>query len=281
MAQDDSLTCVVQGLYKTSVLQKWNSTKMTGKRGKSGRKSKGEFSQLTSSLTIRIPEDMRDELESEAAARGRSVSQELLRRLKNSFDRDRDKERDPALQGLLYMIGQLAERLGGEYYVPDRNPKVYDWLQKRWRTDLFYFRAFKFAVVSLLDELEEPPDHPIARKLRRETIKRLTKTAGPELEEEFLKYDESPENTGLLACLDVLIKAERPLPLTDPVMATSRKYPRLFKMIEREFYGLQQARRDLELKPHNESEYREMSRKFLTDRFGGGRAKIKKGSQGQ
>jgi Arc-like DNA binding domain len=278
MAQDDSLTCVVQGLYKTSVLQKWNSTKMTGKRGKSGRKSKGEFSQLTSSLTIRIPEDMRDELESEAAARGRSVSQELLRRLNDSFNRDRDKERDPALRGLLYMIGQLAEHLGGEYYMPDRNPKVYDWLQKRWRTDLFYFRAFKFAVVSLLGELEEPPDHPIARKLRRETIKQLTKTAGPELKE-ILK-DESPENIGLKTCLDILIKAETTIPFTNRWPSDFlRKNPRFGKMMEREFYGLQQARRDLELKPHNESEYRQMSRKFLADRFGGGRTKTKKAAK--
>ena len=46
-----------------------------------GRKPKGAFSKLTSPLSLRMPSDMRDELEAAAKASGKSVSQELLRRL--------------------------------------------------------------------------------------------------------------------------------------------------------------------------------------------------------
>ena len=76
-----------------------------------GRKPKGEFSQLTSSLTIRIPDDMRRELESEAAGNNSSMGQTLLWHLRQSLNREREKERDPALQGLLFMIAQLADAL--------------------------------------------------------------------------------------------------------------------------------------------------------------------------
>ena len=46
-----------------------------------GRQPSGAFSKLTSPLSLRMPADMRDELEAAAKASGKSLSQELLRRL--------------------------------------------------------------------------------------------------------------------------------------------------------------------------------------------------------
>src|SRR5262245_13977489 len=74
-----------------------------------GRKQRGEFSNLTVRFSMRMPENLRDQLEAEATASGRSASQELLRRLQNSLERDRDRQRDPALQGLLFFIAEIAE----------------------------------------------------------------------------------------------------------------------------------------------------------------------------
>ena len=70
--------------------------------------------------------------------------------------RERDEaRRDPALQGLLFLIATLAERIGGANYAPRKElrPK----LQRLWRQDLLYFNAFKLAVQELLDALEKPP----------------------------------------------------------------------------------------------------------------------------
>ena len=46
-----------------------------------GRKPRGEFDQLTSPFSLRMPEDLREQLEAAAEKSGRSASQELLRRL--------------------------------------------------------------------------------------------------------------------------------------------------------------------------------------------------------
>src|SRR5262245_35878381 len=129
-----------------------------------GRKPQGEFSQLTSPFSLRMPEDLRKQLEAAAEKNRRSASQELLARLNSSLSREKDRERDPALQALLFMIGRLAEGLSG-IHIPDSigddptaGKKLRAEWQSEWRTDLFKFRAFKFAVGKLLDALEEPPD---------------------------------------------------------------------------------------------------------------------------
>src|SRR5262245_49605985 len=118
-----------------------------------GRKAKAG---PTSSLTFRIPDDLRKQLEREAAAKAVNVSDRLLWHLRRSFNRQREEERDPALQGLLVLIARLAEDVaGGEYTA---NKEARSWHRREWRIDLFKFRAFKFAVKKLLDTLEEPPE---------------------------------------------------------------------------------------------------------------------------
>jgi len=53
-----------------------------------GRKPQGKYGNLTSTLTVRIPDDVREMLEESAARRepdGWSLAQELIHRIKHSF----------------------------------------------------------------------------------------------------------------------------------------------------------------------------------------------------
>jgi hypothetical protein len=120
-----------------------------------GRKPKGQFSQLSSTLTIRIPDDMRRQLEEEASARNESLAQRLMWHLRQSFNREQEKERDPALQALLFLIAQLVEHMTVAILEPHKDVRSLS--RSRWRKDLFLFRAFKIAVGKLLDAMEEPP----------------------------------------------------------------------------------------------------------------------------
>src|SRR5215510_10841516 len=133
-----------------------------------GRKAKAG---PTSSLTFRIPDDLRKHLEREAAEKAVNVSDRLLWHLRRSFNRQRDEERDPALQGLLVLIARLAEDIaGGEYTA---NKEARSWHRREWRIDLFNFRAFKFAVKKLLDTLEEPPKSSSSQMAEEEHEKSL------------------------------------------------------------------------------------------------------------
>src|SRR5437899_2314055 len=84
------------------------------KRAKGGgRKPKGPFSELTSQLSIRMPKSMREELVSAAQASGKGLSQELLDRLSNTFDRDRENARDPDMRALSFLIAETARQAVG------------------------------------------------------------------------------------------------------------------------------------------------------------------------
>ncbi len=113
-----------------------------------GMKPKGKFSGLTSVLSLRMPADMRKELEKAAKAKDCSLSQELLHRVQTSFSEDRKRARDPALQAMCFLIGEVAEGI--------TNPvmRVAGATLPRWRSNPFLFRAFKLAVGQLLDALE-------------------------------------------------------------------------------------------------------------------------------
>jgi Arc-like DNA binding domain len=273
----------MQDRYNAYVLQKWIYTKMTGKRGQSGRKSKGEFSQLTSSLTIRIPDNVRKQLESEAAARGRSLAQELLRRVNDTFKEDRDADRDPALRALNYLIAQLGEKISGGKY---RHKTIRARMRSNWRTHPFLFRAFKVAVNKLLDTLEEPAGEVCqpsglhlfesllyaritskdAERLLREfagntkyeaytekAIKTLKSNSdGPVLHvalEMLTKTVTTPEIFGAFAFSSLWTQSQRTGPLSEYENHLRQEYPDLGARILREFYTLPKARRDLELKP--------------------------------
>ena len=122
----------------------------------------------TSSLTFRIPDDLRRELELDANGR---LSERLIWHLRRSINRKREEERDPALQALLMLIATLAEEITGGGLIPDKD--VRSRFRSEWRTDLSKFRAFKFAVKKLLDTLEEPPKSRPSIGLLKNNVSRL------------------------------------------------------------------------------------------------------------
>jgi hypothetical protein len=199
-----------------------------------GRKPKGEFSQLSSTLTIRIPEDMRKQLEDEAAAKGESMAQRLLWHLRQSFNRQQDKDRDPALYALLYLIGNLAENLSLEG--PASEFRTY------WRTDWYAFLAFKHAALMLLDALEEPPKpSPHDHKRFKEMCEHAAEMG--DYSPEYAKARYSPMALGTRE-FDLL--RDKTLG-TDALSETEREYIRLFPQRERELYTLPKAWKALEL----------------------------------
>src|SRR5215510_6943332 len=216
-----------------------------------GRKAKAG---PTSSLTFRIPDDLRKHLEREAAEKAVNVSDRLLWHLRRSFNRQRDEERDPALQGLLVLIARLAEDVAGGEYVPDKN--VRSRLRREWRTDLFLFRAFKFAVKKLLDTLEEPPESSSqtteeAEKFALEAAEHFG--ASPEFNKLFLEINKSPEAMAAWVFGNLWKRfTHSHLPFTEDERRMIVEHPVLGLAMEREYYDFQKARNALELKPPRE-----------------------------
>ena len=119
------------------------------RRAGGGRKPKGAFSTLTAPLTIRMPAEMREQLKIAAKANGTNVSQEMMRRLQQSFDRDDDwATNDPVTRGLTAIlhevIGYVSESYEGHIY--DGKPD--------WDSDPFGFATFRLALGKLLGAMQ-------------------------------------------------------------------------------------------------------------------------------
>jgi hypothetical protein len=220
-----------------------------------GRKPQGEFARLGRPISVRMPDEMRKELERAAAESGRSVTQELLRRVQNSFYRDRERERDPALYGLLYLIGQIAEHIS---QVALMSPNHRGSLGSRWRTDRFMFQAFKAAVEFLLNVLEEPrgklaPESPIPADLIKKQADFFAND--PVLVKLAKNQNKSPEALGQITATELWIRAS-PLRIEANERALQQikeELPEFAGAWGREIYGLAQARRALELAKKSDS----------------------------
>jgi hypothetical protein len=110
---------------------------------KRGRKPKGEFEGKLANFSTRIQPETRKALEAEAKATGLSISQLAEKLLINGLKERRATEKDPAMRALCFLIAQLARHVVG--------PTEADW-----RSHPFFYEAFKFAVVQLLDALDPP-----------------------------------------------------------------------------------------------------------------------------
>jgi hypothetical protein len=97
-----------------------------------------------------MPDDLRTELEAVAAARGHSLTQEMIGRLRESLARERIDRQDPAMRALCFLFQELAE------YIHFRQPELARRRKGEWHRDPFMFRAFKLGVAQLLDALEPP-----------------------------------------------------------------------------------------------------------------------------
>jgi hypothetical protein len=67
-----------------------NSMEKRKRRPGGGRKP-GEFGKLGAVMSLRLPEDLRDQLKRAGKRNGRSMSAELIFRAKESFERDRQQ----------------------------------------------------------------------------------------------------------------------------------------------------------------------------------------------
>lgn len=119
-------------------------TKERKRRPGGGRKPKGEISGKSAVFSTRITPETRAALEAAARKNGRSLSQEIERRLRFGLVDSRDEPKE--LQALLHAISHIAKRIAG--------------LESgSWRADAFRAKAFRIAVDRLLEKLS--PDGPI------------------------------------------------------------------------------------------------------------------------
>ena len=168
--------------------------------------------------------------------------------------RDRDEaERDPALRGLLLLIARLAEDITGGAYTPDRDYRAE--IRRNWRTDLFQFRTFKFAVKKLLDTLEEPKPPDPSSGLTEEEREKITREqfGNPEFAKLMVEVHKSPEAMGAFVFGNFWKRfSHSDLPFTEDERNMMNKHPVLGRAMEREYYDFQKARKALELKPEKE-----------------------------
>jgi hypothetical protein len=219
----------------------------------------------TSSLTFRIPDDLRRDLEQEATE-GATVSERLLWHLRRSMNRKREEERDPAMQGLLLVIARLAEDVTGGDLMPEKGVRSY--IRSQWRTDLFQFRTFKFAVKKLLDTLEEPPES-LTQEEREQLAKEAAETFGgdsPEFDKLFVELQKSPEAMGAWVFGNLWKRfTHSHLPFTERERRMMSWDPVLGRAMEREGYDFQKAQKALELKPEKE-DLSEAVKRIMKDR---------------
>jgi hypothetical protein len=201
-----------------------------------GRKPKGEFSGVTSPLSIRMSEEMRRELEAAARARGWSVSQEILRRIQETFRYDRDRTRDPAMRALCFLIAQLAGEIAG--LTDEKGQPAFDW-----RTNPFFFRAFKLGIAKLLDALE-PAGEIRSQQAMLDAELHLESTGGPAIMKIFKATYENPEvraDTAVRNLLSNLMQPRFDTRYFDEVAPNHKASG------QREYFGFLDARRALQV----------------------------------
>jgi hypothetical protein len=194
-----------------------------------GRKPSGPFQRNTAQLTVRMPESMRSELEASAHKRGWSLTQELLWRVRVSLSKEREEHRDRAVRALCFLISEMALK----YFSSEGRQ-----LAEPWQRDPFTFAAFKLAVGKLLDALQpegelRPPRTKDGRdRYRTETTESLADHAAKETLSNLF-YTQMPDRD-----LKAIIQS---IPLPD----NPHWGEWLVEELERDFYAMSNARRDL------------------------------------
>jgi TraY domain len=175
-----------------------------------GRKPKGEIAGKAAWLSTRITPELRRQLDDAAEKSGRSLSQEVERRLRDSFWSKR--EQDPFLRALFFLFGQIAKGMPF-------------WPRREVRSDAFAFQAFKVAVTTLLDWLAPPGEI---------TTPEWSEIIWPE---DFKEPARSPEGLGRYLAGFAWHQLETAEPPPGDIAAELSSMP--------EMYAYSQARRDL------------------------------------
>jgi Arc-like DNA binding domain len=205
-----------------------------------GRKPQGEFDELTSMFSLRMPQDIRGQLDAAAEKNGRSAAQELLARLHNSFGRERDKSRDPATRALCFLFSELQSKIAGR--------------ASRWHKDPFRFRALTLAIMGLLNELQPQGEMKRPSLALKHPWDRLSKETQAELQEKMAKTWKSPESLAAHLVSEMISQLYfNPAPddikkaAAEEIRAMGPFAQTILQRIERSYYGMADALRDLQL----------------------------------
>ena len=207
-------------------------------KAKRGRKPSGDFTGKLSNFSTRIQPQTRKALEHEAKTAGLSISQLAQRLLVNGLAKRRENERDKAMRALCFVIAETAHQAVGIHVTEGKT----DVPASSWRSDPFFYRAFKLAVIQILDALEPKGEiKPLAvssAELERDS-------AGAE----WLQSFKSPEARAKYAAGYVLNSLETIPRLTIEEREEERRFLERVGSPShwREFYGMPDAARDLEI----------------------------------
>jgi hypothetical protein len=126
-----------------------------------GRKPKGEFAGKSAAFSTRITQELRDSLEKEAQASGKSMSQIVERRLRESFDKPRAQRElaDKRVKATALMVARLTSSIESA-------------TGKKWNEDRFTSDALKSAISTAMSRVA-PADEPVAPQSIRDQMKRL------------------------------------------------------------------------------------------------------------
>ena len=178
---------------------------------------------------------MRTQLDAAARKHGRVVGQELLTRVQRTFDKEKADQRNPALRALLFLFGELADNLC-------RDPN--------WHKDPFTFRAFKLAIVKLMDALEpkgemSPPPERYPGAGIYKTPKSAANDAADIVLLEVYKAEPLEGFEDLLREGPWFGHGGKEFPAPEEALAVAR---RLEDIYERTYYAMSNVRRDLGIK---------------------------------
>ena len=132
---------------------------------KRGRPPKGNYAGNSAVLTIRMQPDLRQKLEAVAAGTGKSLSQEIQFRLKNSFA-DEQKQDDrfggPKLHAVFRAMAEIAKEVGPTaYFLKNMEPAE----GNEWLADPYAFEQVVAGCMKFFAFLRPPGDStPPAQK---------------------------------------------------------------------------------------------------------------------
>lgn len=129
----------------------------------------GKPKKALSPVSIRMDKALRKRLEAAASAKGIKFSQEVLGRIKSSFGHERKRltDKDQALLGFRFLIETLANDVIG-FWDNDR-PRY------SWRSNRFFFLAYKKAVADLFDALDPGGEcnPPSEKEIKEDPVSRV------------------------------------------------------------------------------------------------------------
>jgi hypothetical protein len=164
-----------------------------GARKGAGRPRKSKLHAKSNYINIRIKQETRRRLDAEARRRGNSRSGTAERMLEIGLRVSSQTPKNRNLESLLFLIGLLAQGIPGPGYATTK--KYVADPRYNWRTSPFMFKAFRVAVMDLLDsfqptgEIIAPPDEPLSPSLSAHI-------AGPVIHRILFPVLDNPERRG-------------------------------------------------------------------------------------